>query len=464
MRGARPSDRRRGRRGRVGFGVAALVLASGGGAARARAQLPDFPTLAGSGVEYISESGYLQITLSGRLDLEGIHVGDSWVGLIDRGDGDAPLPAAQEACTECHVGMAYQGGGGEIGAHRLRLLADVFLGDHVYSLLEVRSDRGHAPSDGSAEARVEQALLRLSTDGGLGVQVGRFANPFGSYVGRHLGTDDWFLRPPLAYDYRTVMSRTLLPSDASVFLDWKHAPAFLRKPGTPPVWDVPYQWGAMAFGRVGPLDLGLAAMSSAPSSAPAAWGLDGDPFDRVSWVATARTRLSPSLSVGASYDRGPWMEKTIAGAFHAPSAAPSSPAGWRDFDQELVEVDATFARGSSTILIEAMLDRWEVPNVGGRPTERSYSAEIQTDVVAGLFYALRVGYIDFRPVSDGLGAASPLALGRTDWDFDVLRYEGSIGYRLARNVGVLLSGFRQVQLGGADGDTSFAGVRLWWGF
>ena len=105
-----------------------------------------------------------------------------------------------------------------------------------------------------------------------------------------------------------------------------------------------------------------------------------------------------------------------------------------------------------------------MPNVADRPTEHIYSAEVHWDVATGLLLAVRGGMIDFRPLSDGLGSASPLPGGVREWDHDVYRAEGSIGYRLSRNLGVLLSGFWQTQEEGNDADSTFAGLRLWWGF
>jgi hypothetical protein len=434
--------------------LSALLPASGG------AQEGEWPTLTGAGLEYISGSGLLQLTLSGQLDIETLYVHDAWAGLVGREAGEQPIPDAQSGCPRCHVGMGYPGDGGDLTAHRLRLFADIFLGDHVYSLVEVRSDRGHAPADGDVDVRIEQAFLRLvTTSGALGVQAGRFASPFGSYAQRHLTTVDPFLRPPLAYDYRTLMSRNLAPRDAAILLDWKEAPEFLRKPGAPPVWDVPYQWGAMAFAGLGPIDLRVAAMNSAPSSDPAAWRWAWDRLRDPSWVAAARARLSASLDLGVSYNRGPWMEPLTGGTIQPPPGAPpgTAPPSYRDFDQEILSADFTFARGPIVLRAEAMLDRWALPNVEHRATERLYNLETQWDLAAGFFVGVRAGYIDFRPMEDGLGGAS-------DWDHDVVRYDGSVGYRLARNAGVVLSAYRQLQSEAADGDTHLAGLRLWWGF
>ena len=158
---------------------------------------------------------------------------------------------------------------GALGTHRLRVFADLFLGDHLYSHFELRSDGGSDAVDGSPRSEVKQAYVRLvSGSWAAGVQAGRFATPFGAYPTWHLSTVDYFLGPPLPYGYRTVMNRQRVPMDAQDFLYWKDAPEDVDRPGAPPVWDVPYQWGAMVFGRLGPVDLRAAAMNSAPSSGP----------------------------------------------------------------------------------------------------------------------------------------------------------------------------------------------------
>ena len=164
----------------------------------------------------------------------------------------------------------------------------------------------------------------------------------------------------------------MVPANTALLQEWKHSAEFFRKPGAPPVWDVPYQWGAMVFGAVGPLDLRLAAMNSAPSSTPEAWGFEMERLEDPSWVIAARTGVSPYLDIGFSYSRGPWMEELTAGTIQP---LPGSPAGadppsHRDFDQEIFSLDIAFARGPMMLRAEAMLDHWAVPNLTERPTER----------------------------------------------------------------------------------------------
>ena len=137
-------------------------------------------TLREAGGEYVSPGGRFQVTLSGQLDLEVL----SFLG------SDA--------------GLAW--GDGLLVAPRARLFTDVFLGDHLYALVEFRADRGEAPRAGVEEARVEQAFVRVSNrSGSFSIQAGRFASPFGAYPLRHLGVEDAFVRPPLLYDYPTMM-------------------------------------------------------------------------------------------------------------------------------------------------------------------------------------------------------------------------------------------------------------------
>ena len=441
--------------------TAALLLAAGlllgPDVTAVRAQIPELPTLQDLGIEYISGSGLVQLTLSGQLDLEGVHIASH-----------APsAPDGLDVCQTCHVevGRAFMNGEGALNASRLRLYLDFFLGDHVYTMAEVRTSHGRESFSGGIRTKLEQFFVRFTGAGGrLALQAGRFSSPFGSYAARHRTLLDPFVSAPLMYDYRTVMNRWRTPGSASAFLTWQDRPEDADLPGAPPIWETPYQWGAMASGTLGPVELRVAAMNSSPSSQPNAWSHDWDRFHPPSWVVGARWQATPSLNVGASWNRGPWLEGPNAGADTPPPdpPLPIPDPEWRPFDQEMVSADVAFARGPWMLRVEGLLDLWDVPNVAERATERALNVEVQRDLIPGLSAAVRYGAIDFRPLSDDL-TASPLPGGR-DWDRDVSRYEGSLAYRLTRNVGVLLSGYQQVQRGASDGDGTFVGLRLWWAF
>lgn len=404
-----------------------LVLALVVGAAGVGAQ--ELPTLRDLGAEYMSRDGRLQIALSGQLDVEALRVADPGYGLVV-GDGFFVAP-------------------------RLRLFTDLFAGDHVYGLVELRGDRGDAHIQGEWDARVEQAFLRVGTaSGSFAVQAGRFASPFGSYALRHFTPQDPFLRPPLVYDDRTVMCAAIAPGSLEGFLTWRDRPGEFRGIGAPPIWGVPYQWGVMASGSKGSLSWRAAAMNSAPSSEPEAWGWSAERMRHPSLVAAVGLRLTPALSVGASWNRGAWMEELKSGAY------PAGTDQW-DYMQTLTAMDVTWAEGGVVVRAEVMRDEWEVPNTGYAPVELGGSVEAQVDVVAGVFVAGRAGFLDFRPVRQGgNGHEGP----SQEWDYDVRRYEASVGYRLDRNAGVLASWSHQPRRSELEGARSLLAARFWLAF
>lgn len=419
------------RRERVGgSGTHAVLVALCAGAAlclpgRLHAQSGGgLPTLEGLGLGYESPSGRYQVAWSGQLDLELFSL------------------------SKQHVGLA--SGKGAFLAPRLRFFTDVFIGQHLYGLLELRGDRGEAPTRGAMQGRVEQAYLRLSdVSGKMSLQVGRFASPFGSYAERHLTAQDPFVRPPLPYDFPTVISRTTVPSSPSAFLSWKDHPTTRRWVGTPPVWGVPYQWGAMAMGRVGRVSYRAAAMNSAPSSEPAAWGLDVGRLRHPSWVLGLRVPLSPAIAIQGSYDTGPYMDPIRSGTL------PAGHSRW-DYRQSIWSTDLTFARGPVMAKAEILHDKWQVPNVGDNLVEIGYVGQVQSDLAAGLSAAVQWSYLNFRPWRDAPGAAY--------WDYDVARYQASLAYRVAKNVGVLASVLTDVYRGYGGPSHDLLALRWWWAF
>jgi len=279
-----------------GGGVRALILAGLallGGVGGAEGQARDgLPTLRDLGAEYVSADGDFQVTASGRLDLE------------------TYVPGAEEPWiipeTDPFV------------AHRLRVFTDVFVGERLYGLMEVRTDRGEEPRAGSPELRLDQAFLRVTSDGGrLSFQAGKFVSPFGGYARRHHTEADPLVRPPLPYEWRTMACDWRVPPDPASFATWKDDPEEFRGPGAPPIWGVPYQWGVTGFASVGDVLLQLALMNSAPSSGPEQWGLERIFDRRPSVVAALGWQATAGLRFDAYYDRGPYMEEVVVGPLPA---------------------------------------------------------------------------------------------------------------------------------------------------
>lgn len=376
----------------------AIALALLAAAPALRAQ--QLPTLEELGVRWTSPDGAIQVKPSGRLDVEGYLPGDAPPWLIPT--------------THAFV------------APRASLLLDVFAGERVSALVELRADRGEAPADRPIEARVEQAWLRVAPVSGadVSVQAGKFVSPFGGWTQRHASlAADAFIRPPLPYDYRTVICANFLPGTAAGFLGWKDDPAFFRPMGAPPVWNAPYQAGVMASGAWRRLSARVAVMNSAPSSEPWEWNELFTGKQGPSDVANVGLRISPELSVGVSYDRGGYLIDHPGGA--------AIPAGHEiaDYLQELWGFEAAFARGPVELRGEVILDRWEVPNVAEDPRDLSYYAEGKVKLSPGLFVAGRYSGIRFNRIGDGAGPD-------VRWDYPVDRVQLAAGYRLSRTTEV----------------------------
>jgi hypothetical protein len=322
----------------------------------------------------------------------------------------------------------------------------------VSGLLELRADAGDVPRRGLFEGRVEQAYVRYADGSGtFGLQLGQFASPFGPYAGQFLTPEDPFVRPPLPYDYRTIMSRSIVAANPFAFSTWRNAQSFFRPSGAPPVWSVPYPWGAMAMGAWRAVSYRVAAVNSAPSSEPADWRFSADRMKHPSWIGALRVALSPAVAVEGSYDTGPYLDAITSGSL------PAGRSRW-DYRQEIWSANLTYARGPVVARTEFLHDRWEVPRVGDDLVERGYIATLQSDVAAGLFAALRWSYLDFRPWNDVAGT------NWEDWDADVARAEASVGYRIATNVGVLASALADRQRTAGARTQRLLAVRWWWAF
>jgi adenylate cyclase len=383
--------------GSLGVIATALVLLCAAALPRPAAA-QNLPTLQELGVRYTSPHGWLQVAPSGRLEVT------SYV--------PAEYPSWLVPTTRSFV------------APRLSLFADVFMGAHLYAFAEGRADRGEEPAPRGAQARLEQAFVRWTPWKGkdAGLQAGKFASPFGAYPQRHHTPADPFIRPPLPYEYRTVICAGIAPGSAKGFLTWRDLPAIFRPIGSPVVWGVPYQAGVMAMGSLRGVSGRLAVMNSAPSSPPPSWNPDPDAHQHPSLVAALGVQVAPELRVGVSYDRGPYLRAKIAG----PVAEPD-PAG--KYDQEIWGFDAALARGPVQAHAEVFADRWEVPNVKDYPRDYSYYLESRVQLGARTYAAARYAAIRFNEISDG----SPTAAGQIPWDYDDERVELAGGFHTGRS-------------------------------
>lgn len=344
-----------------------------------------------------SESGYLQFGISGRLILGGFAPGPDGAGLITDG-------------ANFFSGQA-------------SLFTDLHVGGHLYVTGEFRLDTGEVPQKGVLTGRVEQVYLRykpwLNRD--LHLQYGKFVSPLGAYNQRHDTTADPFIRPPLMYDYRTMVSSRLVPRTNDGFIRWKYVPDVFRPVGAPVIWGNPYQVGAMFFGGLQKFDFRLAVMNSAPSSEPDMWNYQIGRKTHPSLVAHAGYRIVPELYLGMAYGAGPYLDE---------SARSFVPEGEFDhYKQKIWQVEFLFERGKTQIRGEAFHDTWEVDNVSDYPVDMSGYLEIKQKFLSGFYGAFRYGTIRYSQIRLSSGQ-------REAWDFNLWRAQVAAGYRIRRNLDV----------------------------
>ena len=375
---------------------------------------------------WTNASGSVQAGLSGRLELDGYVAGDDGPGLLSGRDLFAP---------------------------RLRVFGDLFLGDHVQLLVEGRVDRGDVPGTEDLDARIERAYVRVGGGGTLlAFTLGKFPSPVGGYAERHLTTADPFIRPPVPYDQRTVASDRLFPTTLEGFLTWHENPSRFRTVGQPPLWQVPYPWGARLDIGTGDTGIHVSVLNSAPSSVPGVWDLTEKSLRHPHFAVGARTALGAEWRVAAWWARGPWLwltERPIAGY-----------GDLFDYAQTLLGGQLEWKRGGTLARGELWFDTWEVPFTDGTPfRDVPWSVMLQQDLAPGFYLAGRLGGMRYLEV-DVPGR------GRDRWDDDTLRAELGAGWRLARNAGLKATVFENWTFGEVEPEPrdGLLAIQLWWEF
>lgn len=411
--------------------LAAVVLVAGligtPGAARAQiAQIFDLPTLEQAGVRYVSPGGLVQIQPSLRFDLEGFLPQDE--------------PAWHLEAVDPFLNV------------RGRFFVDAFVGRRVFASTELRVDRGQPPRAGGLAAHLQQGFVRVTPAPGtrLHLQAGKFISPFGNYPQRAHTAADPFIRPPLAFDHRTVMQADFVPRANDGVFNWKNNPA-LRADGLPIVWAVPYPIGGMVTGGVGGLAFRAAVVNSAPSAEPADWNrLRFTGAAGPSLVGHASIQIVPELQLGASYSRGSYQRRALEDEL-GPVAAGRQ-------DQEAVGLEATLRRGHLDVRGELLINRWEVFRVIEDPRDLSYYAEARLTLAPGLFAAVRYNAIHFRDIVR-------TATGTPDrWDYDRRRWQVGGGYRLGRRTELRAEYMVNRTSGRPDPRDNLLSVQWWWEF
>lgn len=302
---------------------------------------------------------------------------------------------------------------------RLSLYLDTRLGEHLYSLVLFRVDRGFDPGAvPGGEGRFDEYLLRYTPfeDPRINFQIGKFATVFGNWVERHDSWNNPLITAPLAYENVMVVGDQAAPPSRAGFAGRRNL-ADNKRGWLPVIWGPSYAAGASVFGLVDKFEYALELKNASISSRPFAW----DPFT-VDWdhpTVTARLGFRPNAAwnVGLSGSYG---------AYLLPGATLPAGSSVGQFKQLTFGPDLRYSWRHWELWSEAFFSRFEVPIVGNADTF-VYYVETRYKLTPRWFLAGRWNQQFFGEVPNGRG-------GEQRWDRDVWRLDGGVGYRFGRHL------------------------------
>ncbi len=344
-----------------------------------------------------SRTSFFRSDLSGLFDLEGYYIDQRPPGLIFGEDEDFINP-------------------------RLSLFLDTRLGNHFYSLVQGRIDRGFDPRSRVRDARFDEYLLRYTPfdDTRINLQVGKFATVIGNWVPRHRSWDNPFINAPLPYEHITIVSDQSVPLSPAAFLPRRNL-ADKKDIWLPVIWGPSYASGASLFGTVEKFDYAVEIKNAALSSRPAVWDAQDLGWENPTVSGRVGYRPNAAWNVGASFSYGAYLQPDAG-------KLPAFPLGKSigDFTQTTLAGDASYAWRHWQFWGEVFLSRFDVPNVGNADT-LAYYLETKYKITPHLFAALRWNQQFFGEVPNGTG-------GDSTWDRDAWRVDTALGYRFTRHL------------------------------
>jgi hypothetical protein len=308
----------------------------------------------------------VRVRLSGALDLEAY-------------DFHLPAPGVIRSTRE------------QLFVPRLSLFLDAQLGPRVYAFAQARADRGFDPSDGDAEARLDEWAFRYTPwdDGRINLQVGRFATIVGNWTARHDSWNNPFITAPVPYENLTGIWDTEALRSSSVLLQWSHV-----RPGLPPsiaaiekslrvpiIWGPGYASGVAVSGDIGRLRYAMEAKLGSLSSRPEAWRHGSEQRHHPTFSARLGYRPNQMWDVGVSASRGSYLRE-LAGATLAAGRSRG------DYVQVVLAHDVSFAWHHLQVWGEIYASRFEIPKVGDADT-LAYYVETKYKFTPRFFGALR---------------------------------------------------------------------------
>ncbi|HYY14859.1 MAG TPA: hypothetical protein VE758_10555 [Chthoniobacterales bacterium] len=331
-----------------------------------------------------------QLQLSGLLDVEGYFIDQRPPGLINSDDKFLFNP-------------------------RLSIFVDAQWTPHFYFFAQTRVDRGFDPSDRGAQIRLDEYLLRYTPldNTAMNLQIGKFATVTGNFVLRHDSWKNPFINAPLPYENITTISDTEAPSSRRDFAS-RRFETDEQYERLPLIWGPNYTTGAAVLGTIEKFDYAFEIKNAAISSRPESWQPSETGWSNPHFAGRIGFRPNESWNFGVSGSVGPYM---------TPDARDTLPRGKNidNYNQYVLEQDASFAWRHLQVWAEVFEARFEVPTVGDADT-LSYYLEAKYKLTPQLFAATRWNQQFYSDVPAGGGREQP-------WGNDIWRVDAALGYR-----------------------------------
>ena len=261
---------------------------------------------------------------------------------------------------------------------------------------------------------------------GINVEAGLIDIPFGSLAERRYPMQNPFFNLPLMNEHITALC-------ASDYRVWTLIPAFaVRGDGVRLLDQGLYDLGVMVYGKVGIAEYAAALINGMVSttSTYAPQGLNPNKgYGKVFRFAVTPTT---GLKIGASYAFGPFMKDQSADSNSAIFGEDPD-----EYPQHIIGGDIDFSFEHFSFYGQAAYNIWkfEEEHYGSDLKAFAYSAEGRYAITPRVSVALRIGGLVFNSINAPLPSFGHRMVPYSGkWDHDIIRLEGSVDYRLAREV------------------------------
>lgn len=303
-------------------------------------------------------------------------------------------------------------------AWRWDLFADAVVSDNVTLLSNFRMLQDQIP-------HIDLFAIRITdiASSGISLQAGQIDIPFGNLGERRFPQQNPFFGLPLINEHITALCST----DYKL---WTLFPGFAVSGNGVRLFDQGlYDLGVKIYGSAGIFNFAVAIINGMISTtgtySPNGLNSTGGLGKVFRLTATPMT----GLTLGASYAFGPFMKDQYA---DSTSALYDEHSG--DYPQHIVAGDIDFSIGHLWLYGIAAYNTWNY--IGGQKLNAlCYSAEGRYAVTPRVYVAMRAGGLQFGSIS-GLVTSYNFrsAPYSGNWDKDVFRLEGAVGYRIERDL------------------------------